>query len=178
MHITWPRLGAFLVEDVELVLADLCEVVGLERRAVEEHRIVELPRVGEADQPARLDVDRERLIVVEPVHLVGESGLRHELRRAGRAGECRAEHAVQLLARVPVQRVDVVLVEGPLLVRGQAEEIARVVDAVGDESQLRATIASRISGKCSRTAMFSDTDARTRWWSKTSSIRQNPTRLP
>ena len=76
-----PAVGlAFGVEAVELPLAHAGELVGFPRRpGVEVGRVVELDGVGHRDQLSGLHLQGERLVIVEPVGVVGEAGLGHEV---------------------------------------------------------------------------------------------------
>ena len=125
-------LRPLLVELVELVFADLGEVVPL-IVSPEERGIVELQRIGDGDQLSRPHLDRHRLVVVHPVGVIDEARLGHQVGGVHRPGDRRPQHPLQLLAGMSLQGVYGVPVELPLLVLGVGVEVAGVVDTVAHE---------------------------------------------
>ena len=99
----------------------------------EEWGIVKFERVGYGYELPRLDLDGHRLIVVHPVGVVDQARLGHQVGGALRAGDRGAEHALELLPRVALQRINAVPVKLPLLLFGVAVEVTSVVDAMAHE---------------------------------------------
>ena len=95
--------------------------------------VIGLERVWEADEPAVGHVDRERLVVVEQVAHVAHAVLGEQAHRPLGVRQGRGEPPGEVLARVPEDGGDHVLDHRPLLPLVHAEEVARVVDAVGEE---------------------------------------------
>ena len=127
------RLGALEVELVELGPEDVAILAGRREAAAIGRPVVGLERVRQADETALRYVDRERLIVVEQVAHVAHPVLGEQTHRPLGVGEGRREPPGEALARVAEHCRDHVLDDRSLLRLVHPEEVARVVDPVGEE---------------------------------------------
>ena len=127
------RFGPLEVELVELGPEDVAVLARRGEAPPVGRAVIGLERVRQADQPAARHVDRERLIVVEQVAHVAHAVLGEQTDGPLGVRQGRREPPGEALARVPEHGRDHVLDHRPLLAPRHAEEVARVVDAVGEK---------------------------------------------
>ncbi len=106
---------------------------GRRRIRVVHDDVVHLERVGNADQPARADVQRRRLVVVEQVAGVFHAVFRQQVEGPRRAGEGRGQPAGHILPGAILDGADAVLDQRALLRLVHAVGVAGVVDPVAEE---------------------------------------------